>query len=75
MNDPADRVGGAFPSWRSETMSLPKAFSTFAEFQREIIRPANRIGLTLEEMVEDNSFDAEIEFDQDDPFAEMKDEY
>lgn len=56
-------------------MSLPKAFSTFAEFEREIIRPANRIGLTLEEMVEDNSFDAEVEFDQDDPFAEMKDEY
>jgi hypothetical protein len=53
-------------------MSLPKAFSTFAEFEREIIRPSHRIGLTLEEMVEDSAFDADVEF-EDDPFAEMKD--
>ncbi len=52
-------------------MSLPKAFNTFAEFEREIIHPANRIGLSLEEMVEDSAFDAEIEFEND-PFAEMK---
>jgi hypothetical protein len=52
-------------------MSLPKAFSTFAEFEREIIRPSHRIGLTLEEMVEDSAFDADVDF-QDDPFAEMK---
>lgn len=52
-------------------MPLPKTFNTFAEFEREILRPANRIGLSLEDMVEDSAFDAEVEFD--DPFAEMKD--
>ena len=54
-------------------MSLPKSFNTFAEFEGEILRPANRIGLSLEDMVEDSSFDAEIDFDAD-PFSEMKDE-
>lgn len=54
-------------------MSLPKAFTNFAEFEREIIRPNYRIGLTLEEMVEDSAFDADVEFDADDPFSEMKD--
>lgn len=51
-------------------MSLPKAFQTFAEFEREIIRPAYRIGASLEDMVEDTSFDAEIDFDAD-PFEVM----
>jgi hypothetical protein len=51
-------------------MSLPKAFNTFAEFEREIIHPANRIGLSLEEMVEDSAFDADVDFEND-PFAEM----
>jgi hypothetical protein len=46
-------------------MPLPKNFQTFAEFEREIIRPAHRIGLSLEDMVEDNAFDAEIEMDRD----------
>jgi hypothetical protein len=48
-------------------MPLPKAFQTFAEFEREVLRPNNRIGLTLEDMVEDQSFDAELDFDKD-PF-------
>ena len=46
-------------------MPLPKTFSTFADFEREVLRPANRIGLTLEDMVEDQSFDAELDFDRD----------
>lgn len=52
-------------------MPLPKSFSTFAEFEREILRPQNRLGLTIEDIVEDDSFEAEAEAD-DDPFAEMK---
>lgn len=48
-------------------MPLPKAFQTFAEFEREVLRPNTRIGLTLEDMVEDQSFDAELDFDKD-PF-------
>lgn len=52
-------------------MSLPKSFKNFAEFEREVLYTERRIGLTLEEMVEDNAFDAETEFDGDDPFSEM----
>jgi hypothetical protein len=48
-------------------MSQPKAFQSFAEFEREIMRPNFRIGMTLEDMVEDQSFDAELDFDKD-PF-------
>ena len=51
-------------------MPLPRTFNSFAEFEREILRPANRMGLTLEDMVEDPSFDAEIELDRD-PFEEQ----
>jgi hypothetical protein len=51
-------------------MSLPKGFTTFAEFEREIIRPCNRVGLSLEEMVEDPVFEAELDFDAD-PFEQM----
>jgi len=53
-------------------MSLPKAFRNFAEFEREVLYTERRIGLSLEEMVEDNAFDAEIEVDAD-PFSEMAD--
>ena len=52
-------------------MPIPKSFTNFAEFEREILRPGNRLGLTIEEIVEDDSFDAEVEY-EDDPFAEMK---
>jgi hypothetical protein len=55
-------------------MSLPKNFQTFAEFEREIIRGSSRLGLSLEDIVEDTSFDAEIEVD-DDPFESMRDDY
>lgn len=55
-------------------MPLPKTFTNFAEFEREIIRGSNRIGLSLEDIVDDDSFEAEIEVD-DDPFSEMRDEY
>jgi len=55
-------------------MSFPKSFTSFAEFEREIIHPEHRIGLSLEEMVEDNAFDVEVESD-DDPFSEMSKDY
>ena len=54
-------------------MSLPKAFRNFAEFEREVLRNERRIGLSLEEMVEDNAFDAELDFEED-PFAGMADD-
>ena len=55
-------------------MPLPKTFQSFAEFEREIIRGSNRMGLSLEDIVDDDSFEAEIEVD-DDPFSEMRDDY
>jgi hypothetical protein len=54
-------------------MPLPKTFQSFAEFEREILRGSTRLGLSLEEIVEDDSFDAEIEVDSDDPFEAMRD--
>jgi hypothetical protein len=57
-------------------MSLPRSFKNFAEFERDVLSSERRIGLSLEEMVEDNAFDAEVEIDSDDPFSEMsKDRY
>lgn len=47
-------------------MTLPKTFRNFAEFEREYLRPGT-VGLSLEEMVEDVAFDAELDFEKD-PF-------
>ena len=55
-------------------MPLPKNFQNFAEFEREILRGSNRIGLSLEDIVEDTSFDAELELERD-PFEAMEDDY
>jgi len=55
-------------------MSLPKSFQNFAEFEREILRAGTRVNLSLEDIVEDNSFEEELDFEQDDdPFAAMRD--
>jgi hypothetical protein len=54
-------------------MPLPKTFQSFAEFEREIIRSSNRIGLSLEDIVEDTAFDADLDLD-DDPFEAMRDD-
>jgi hypothetical protein len=62
---PSSPVGGL--------MSLPKSFKNFAEFEREVLASERRIGLSLEEMVEDNAFDADVEQESDDPFSEMRD--
>jgi hypothetical protein len=58
-----------------ENMALPKSFQNFAEFEREVLRGSTRVGLSLEDMVEDDAFEAEIEVDSDDPFASMRDDY
>ena len=46
-------------------MPLPKSFRSFADFERDVLRPHQRLGLTVEEMVEDPVFDAEIELEGD----------
>ncbi|XXX81316.1 transcriptional regulator [Sorangium sp. So ce134] len=47
-------------------MPLPRSYQNFAEFEREILRP-NRVGFSLEDIVEEGSFDAELDFEKD-PF-------
>jgi len=55
-------------------MSLPNSFQSFAEFEREIVRASYRLNVSLEDMVEDTSFEAEIQIDDDDdPFSAMRD--
>lgn len=46
-------------------MALPKAYSTFQDFEREEIRPGMRIGWSVHDI--HNPHDAEVEFDLD-PF-------
>ncbi len=46
-------------------MALPRAYSTFADFEREEIRPAMRIGWSMDELHAPH--EAELEFDLD-PF-------
>jgi hypothetical protein len=46
-------------------MALPKAYRSFADFQREEIRPGMRIGFTMDDL--HNPHEAEMEFDLD-PF-------
>jgi hypothetical protein len=55
-------------------MPQPKNFQNFAEFEREVLRGSTRLGLSLEDLVQDDSFDAEIEVDSDDPFEAMRDD-
>ena len=56
-------------------MALPKSFQNFAEFEREVIRSSNRVGLTFEDIAVDDAFDAEIEVESDDPFESMRGDY
>lgn len=35
----------------------PRSFRSFAEFEREVIRPGFRPGLSLEDIVSDDSFE------------------
>jgi hypothetical protein len=51
----------------------PRFFKTFAEFEREYLRPARRVGQTFEEMVEDSPFEAEFDFDRD-PYEDPDDD-
>jgi len=58
-------------------MALPKAYGSFADFEREEIRPAMRIGWSMDELR--GPHEAELDFDLD-PFetalqaAESEDE-
>lgn len=53
-------------------MTLPRMYRSFAEFEREILRPG-RVGFSLEDIVEETSFDAELDFEKD-PFDASDDD-
>lgn len=46
-------------------MTPPRAYRDFAEFERDFIKPNNRVGQTFEDLVEDAPFEAEFDFDRD----------
>ncbi len=46
-------------------MALPKAYRSFADFEREEIRPSMRVGWSMDEL--STSSESELEFDVD-PF-------
>ena len=52
----------------------PRSYRNFAEFEREYLKPAFRVGQTFEDMVGDSPFEAEFEFDRDLLEEEMEDD-
>jgi hypothetical protein len=38
-------------------MSLPKHYQTFADFEREEIRPSFKVGFSMEDLVDEASFE------------------
>jgi hypothetical protein len=52
----------------------PRSYRNFAEFEREYLKPAFRVGQTFEDMVEDSPFEAEFVFDRDLLAEEMDDD-
>lgn len=44
-------------------MSLPRSFQTFAEFDRDYLRAEMRIGMSIEDIVEEPAFDADLDFE------------
>lgn len=47
-------------------MPLPRSFQTFAEFDRDYLRETTRLGLSIEDIVEEPAFDADLDFAPDD---------
>lgn len=52
---------------------IPKSYRTYADFEREEIRPSFKVGFSMADMVEEATFEREmIDWDRD-PF-ELEDE-
>jgi hypothetical protein len=39
----------------------PSFYRSFEEFEREELRPGNRIGFSLDELIEESVFDSELD--------------
>jgi hypothetical protein len=50
-----------------EVLMPPMMYKNYEEFEREEIRSRHRVGFSLDDLIEELSFDAELDFD---PFAE-----
>lgn len=42
----------------------PSFYSSYEEFEREELRSSSRLGFSLDELIEETTFDGELEFDQ-----------
>lgn len=42
----------------------PSFYRSFEEFEREELRPGNRIGFSLDDLIEESVFDSELEVDE-----------
>jgi hypothetical protein len=47
-------------------MPLPRSFRTFAEFDRDYLRETTRLGMSIEDIVEEPAFDADLDFSDSD---------
>ena len=52
---------------------MARPYRSFAEFEREYLKPAYRVGQSLEDLLEDRPFEVEFDFDRD-PFDDDLDE-
>jgi hypothetical protein len=50
--------------FKGESMR-PSFYRSFEEFEREELRPGNRIGFSLDDLIEETAFDGELEFDSE----------
>ena len=44
----------------------PSFYRSFEEFEREELRPGNRVGFSLDEFIEETAFDGELDVDEND---------
>lgn len=44
----------------------PSFYRSYEEFEREELRPGNRIGFSLDDLIEETAFDGELDFDTED---------
>jgi hypothetical protein len=43
----------------------PSFYRSFEEFEREELRPGNRIGFSLDDLIEETAFDGELDVDEE----------
>src|SRR5262245_58669297 len=54
------------PAFAGGYMPLPRSCQTFAEFDRDYLRETNRLGMSIEDLIDEPAFDADLDFESDD---------